>query len=82
MGPGPGHIQYTAHRGDLEFIAMLVGKAVLHSGPLAKHRATFKGAALFLHATPLRPQAQYSAFSADYFSVLSGVTVLPHLYKP
>ena len=38
---GASHLQHAAHRGDPEFMAVLVHEAVLHSGSLAKYRAAF-----------------------------------------
>ena len=39
--PGPGDIQYPIHRHDTTYSAVLIDKAVLQSGSLAKYRAAF-----------------------------------------
>jgi len=39
--PGPGDIQYPTHRHHTPYSAVLIDKAVLQSGSLAKYRAAF-----------------------------------------
>ena len=53
--PGPGNAQHPTHRHDTPYSGVLIDKAVLQSGSLAKYRAAFFSMSVFPQCASVEP---------------------------
>lgn len=82
--PGPGDILYPTHRHHTPYSAVLIDKAVLQSGALAKYRAAFfrvsrSSSVRFSCARSFRISLLASSQSRTCCSLLSGLIARSHL---
>ncbi|SYD58726.1 Uncharacterised protein [Klebsiella pneumoniae] len=82
--PGPGNTQHPTHRHDTPYSAVLIDKAVLQSGSLAKYRAAFfsmsrSSSVRFSWALSFRISLFASSKSRACCSLLSGLIARNHL---